>query len=430
MFKKIWGNNTFDTTILKSYSSNSPWKGDAVLFYIENGLGRLKRVYGEAKDGTMKSFVLLNDIPLIKWHSQDSYNCPTCEKLISAGYGLDKVDKETMDFIRSYSNRSYETIQASIDQVEPILKLLKSGYYALADIELYLVDGSGRFFWNITNTPKYNKASCDIGYKFKWTGGHPQYLLATQPPNRYNQKTVEFYREQLRKGEQLRGLAYHLDGFLCLLLDGHHKAVAAALEGQEFRCLTILPTIALIHEGKKLGSKVWIGGAQLDIADFPEKLNRAAYKNFGEKRLEMLQAEKFMSMEEEAWDRYEWPQELLEIGNKYPDVLGVVCVELAGELSDERIDRLLKGKDVDATDELDIVLRALIALKDERATKVAIDIARSEAWKELWAMVFTFLYSMPGNDVEDFFLEFLINDEKLRPNLTEIANDYFRMRGN
>lgn len=203
MFERLWKKST-DIIKLELYSENSPWQNDAVLLHVNNGLGHLHMAYGIAKNNNQKSFMLLKDIPLVKWHCQDEYDCPTCEKLISAGYGLNNVNEEVISEIRSCMNQPYGAIDLAVDKLVPILKLLPSGYYVVADLPT----------------------------------GTPTFILPSQLPESYDAATMKQYQERYRVGESLRGLAYYMGDYLCTLLDGHHKAVAASLEGREFRCLT------------------------------------------------------------------------------------------------------------------------------------------------------------------------------------------------
>jgi hypothetical protein len=222
-------------SILKSYDANSPWKNPAILIYVNNGLGQLRIAYGFTKDNKQKIFMLLKNIPLLKWHCIDEYNSPTCEKLISAGYGLDNTNEIALSEIRHCLNQSYVNLNSTINKLTPILKLLSTGYYVIADLPLYPSDGNTQFFWNQRNQPVSNKGTCSIYYNFRCSQGKPTFILPSQSPNSYDEVTMNNYRELYRKGKSLRGLAYYMGDYLCTLLDGHHKAVAAALEGKEYR---------------------------------------------------------------------------------------------------------------------------------------------------------------------------------------------------
>lgn len=100
-----------------------------------------------------------DNTPLIKFHA-DGYFCPTCEKLVSAGDGLDMADDNSIREMRHLFNSPFVSLENSFENLKPLLGLLRTGYYALVDVELYPSDGNGQFFWRVNNTPLYNKLSC------------------------------------------------------------------------------------------------------------------------------------------------------------------------------------------------------------------------------------------------------------------------------
>jgi len=221
-----------------------------------------------------------------------------------------------------------------------------------------------------------------------------------------------------------------MDAYLCALLDGHHKTVAAALEGHQPRCLTILPVSSYFYSPSGSDKKVWIGGVQLDIKDLPTREVGDIANRFGKSnRFSTEETERYLAMESKCWDDICWPTELVEIGNNYPDVLGLACIKIAGDLSSERIERLLRGEEKEWEEKLDFVLRALIALKDKQATKLSLAIGRNEGLKELWDVAFKHLATIQSEVIEDFFINFLIGDDKRHPHLTKIADEYLIQRG-
>ncbi|WP_110955050.1 hypothetical protein [Anaerosinus massiliensis] len=428
MFDRLWKGTT-KITKLESYSVNSPWKNNAVLLHVTNGLGHLRMVYGMTKSNKQKIFMLLKDIPLVKWHCIDEYNCPTCEKLISAGYGLNSINEEVISEIRSCMNQSYKTIDLAVDNLVPILKLLSSGYYVVVDLPLYPADGNGQFFWNQSNQPAFNKGTCSIYYKQMYSQGRPAFILPSQLPESYDAATMNRYQEMYRAGESLRGLAYYMGDYLCTLLDGHHKAVAAALEGQEFRCLTILPVHGVSCLKDEKNFKMSIGSQWIDSKNLPTKFNKDFKKLYGQdNKLKTNEVEKYLTMEAECWEQFKWPQELLDIGKQYPDAFTLACIDFSGDLSDERIYRLLLNEEVDSEDKLEFIFKSLVGLKDIRATELAMKIAKDEGLKNLWQEVFEYLATVQSEQIEDFFIDFLVNDEKLRPKLTKIADNYLMKR--
>lgn len=429
MFERLWKKSE-KITKLKLYSENSPWQNDAVLLHVSNGLGHLRMAYGIAKNDNQKFFMLLKDIPLVKWHCQGEYDCPTCEKLISAGYGLNNVNEEIISEIRSCMNQPYGTIDLAIDKLVPILKLLPSGYYVVADLPLYPSDGNGQFFWNQSNQPVLNKGTCSIYYKQMYWTGTPTFILPSQLPESYDAATMKQYQEMYRTGDSLRGLAYYMGDYLCTLLDGHHKAVAASLEGREFRCLTILPVHGISSLQDEKDFKMSIGSEWIDSKDLPKELNKQFKKAYRQhENLKTDEVEKYLAMESGCWEQFQWPKELLNLGKCYPDAFTMSCIEFAGDLSDERIRRLLQNEEADSEDKLEFVLKALIGLKDFRTTELAMKIAKNEGLCNLRPEAFEYLATIQSEEIEDFFIDFLVNDEKLRPKLTKVADEYLAKRG-
>ncbi len=107
----------------------------------------------------------------------------------------------------------------------------------------------------------------------------------------------------------------------------------------------------------------------------------------------------------------------------------MACIEFAGDLSEERILRLLRHEEADSEDKLDFILKGLIGLKEGRTQKFAMTIARDEGLCNLWQEAFEYIATLQSEAVEDFFVDFLVNDEKLRPKLTKIADKYLANRG-
>ncbi len=95
-------------------------------------------------------------------------------------------------------------------------------------------------------------------------------------------------------------------------------------------------------------------------------------------------------------------------------------------MSDERIEHLLKQANQIEEEDMTYVLLALITLNDNRVFRVAKSIASSERWSSLWDIAYTFLATIRTQEVEDFFIDFLINDDKKRPEITKIVDDYFK----
>jgi hypothetical protein len=120
VFKSPFSKSRTDISIVKQTANG-------LIFHVKNGRGILCGKYGTFEDKGL--FTLLYDkIPLIKFHG-DEYLCPTCEKLVSAGLGLDNARDKTVYELSNALNEPFESIEKSFDHLKPLLGLLSTGYY-------------------------------------------------------------------------------------------------------------------------------------------------------------------------------------------------------------------------------------------------------------------------------------------------------------
>ncbi len=422
VLKKLFGKKQIEIIPIKKLEKNkNSWGGDGIVFYLKNGKGILRQKYGSNETQGL-SCLVYDNIPLNKFHGEE-YFCPTCEKLISAGYGLDKANDYTISKLRETLNQPFVSLEQSLQNLEPLLGLLPTGYYALTDIELFPTDGDGNFFWTIGNNPILNKATCTIYDNGNWSEGGPKYILPTQPPRLFNKDTAEFYR----CNDNYRGIAYFLDGYLCALLDGHHKAVAAAMEKRPLKTLVILPTTGVLFPNKDQGSKggLIISGQTLYKNELLSSIKKVG-NSFSENRMSPGEMNEYLRLHDESFGTYKWSEDILETGKYFPDIFTIACMEWAGDLSDSRLDKIIKDEEVfDEDCTLYYIVKALFESENPRFKQVAFYIGRNESYVSIWNKVYTLLGKVKDEEVEDFFVEYLINDEKLRPDITRIVDDYF-----
>lgn len=228
------------------------WCKDGLIFRVQNGLGKLVSVCGNAdKDYWYISQLRLNDLPIMQGYYPV---CPTCFGMLATGYGIDNIKCGELDSIRETLNQNYTGIKAAFESILPLLQLLTDGYYLLADVELAPTDGE-KFFYNVPNKLTSNTATCDSYYIDEFcsvTDGYPAFLYPTQTSKSIDDSRVEEYRRRIKQGAEVRGLAYYEKGFICALLDGHHKAIASAQLGEKLKCLTIIPVCECTLENNDL----------------------------------------------------------------------------------------------------------------------------------------------------------------------------------
>jgi hypothetical protein len=425
----IFSNKNNDIQVVASIPANNlSWNREAILVWVPKAKGSLKVIYGSTSDGYLKSFLLLNDIPLVKWHDNE-HNCPTCEKYLTAGYGIDKIDGSVIENIKSSSNKTEIVAKKDITPIKHLLELLDEGLYLVSFIPHYPTNGEGDFFWNMSNDMKIYRGLSDSWF----SNGTPAFLLPTQPTNKYDEGRVEFYREQIRQGVQLGGIVYYFGGYLSAILDGHHRATASFAEGVPLNCLTICKVDGIYHNGagfNKQASGLLMAGQTIDSSILPQDIIKAVDKSYNHKvnnQLSAAETDRLLSMVTEGWSSNISMDSYLNKSNRFPTYKGIEAIDKAGDLSDERIEYLLKEAKQHEEEDMEYVFQALIALGDNRTPRVAKAIASSERWISLWVEAFEFLADIRTQEIEDFFVDYLINDDKKRPEITKIIDDYFRV---
>ena len=252
--------NQPEVTILQKVDvSKYPWCNSAVLFTVKNGRGTLAHFSTDPSVGGRYAYysqLRLNGEPLVQG---DYPVCQTCCGYLAAGYGLENISCPELEETVRRINSGYEDIATSAELMKPFLGLLEDDIYILADIPHYPTDGEGNFFWRQNNKLSVKAASCDDYYingLMTAVGSFPVYLYPTQPHDRLNIERVEYYRRLINEGKPIpRAIAYHEQGFISALLDGHHRAAASAMAGVQLSCLTIIKCDGFIHYTNKDGSK-------------------------------------------------------------------------------------------------------------------------------------------------------------------------------
>lgn len=423
MFRKFFNNNNTEIITIKSYSEYMPdWGGKGIVFYVKNGKGLLAYKYGYLENDALATLVY-GDTPLIKFHGDGPYFCPTCEKLVAAGYGLDMSNEKLISEMREIFNSKFVSLENSMENLKPLFGILPTGYYALVDTELCPTNGNGEFFWKLSSKAEYNKASCPIyGGDGLWSGGIPYYILPTQPSTHFNYKQIDVYKNN----EEYRALAYHLDGYLCALLDGHHKAVAAAIEKRKVKTLVIIPASSAWEANKKTGIKagISINGVTLHEDELITSASEVMH-SWELNKLTKEETQKYIALVNKDFGSYEWPKEVLESENVFEDALTVARIEWAGGLSNERLDKIICNEEIIQESDALNISTALYYSKNTRFKELSFYFCRNRLFASVWYKIYELLANIKDEDIENFFVEFLINDNGEHKDVKKIVDKYF-----
>lgn len=232
---------------------------DAALVRLKGGLEKLVcRDYGPGKN--QESYDLfLDGVPLVETYIP---GCGTCGTRLWAGYGDGLMKQEECLAVRDRLNAGYDGLRKSLDGLAPLVGLMKSGLYLVADFDLFPVQRSGSSFDYFWDVPSF---SSELHFNHWYVGGGresldaPLFLAPSQRASQMNPAQAKHYRQRLCEGEQFpRAVALYLNGGVALLLDGHHKAAACAAEGVPVKTLVIFPVDdvkkleAALADGKRL----------------------------------------------------------------------------------------------------------------------------------------------------------------------------------
>lgn len=386
--------------------SKNSWCGSALIVYVKNGRGTLKHVRENKNEySDFASNLILNGKPIV----QARYPfCCTCEGLLAAGCGIENVKCTELENIRRNFNIDYSDIHTAAESLMPLLSLLEDGYYLIADVPHYPTDGNGKFFYNIHNTlTRLNGLSDDYYLSALYTAvaTFPAFLIPTQSAALISRERVEYYKEKLQHDpDSVRGIAYHEYGFFSALLDGHHKAFAAAELGLPLKCITIVPGYFYrTYPSKDLPSRAGIQFGDIQIPEnskikVPLDLSRrenyeeitpfvstAAGMNYDISCLKYPTAEE-LAAESELLDR--WTDFELDT------------------------DKWIKSRDCEDFELLKYSLVCLLKKDPPKARELALKIIHSNAelvpLREAWKVLTNF----HDAETEQLFVDFLVNESK------------------
>ncbi len=235
-----------------SYYPDCPYIRDAVLIRVENGLSILQRVYlPEYRNGAyddecvQKNVVLLHGKPLCYAETSDS---PTMAGMLARGCGRAPYDFAA---VRERINAPFTGLADAVDRIRPLLGLLQSGWYVIADMLQYPTDGDGGYFANVPAEQSfYPETANEQRCAGKWITGFPVYMYPSQLNARFRPERAAYYAKQIAEPDAPRAVTMHIGGFMSILLDGHHKAHAAAMCGAAVPCISIIPFQYTLCDGR------------------------------------------------------------------------------------------------------------------------------------------------------------------------------------
>lgn len=360
-------------------------KSKDILFNVKNGQSKLKSKYTKDKYNYIHQIYYLGDTPLIMLNSEQS---PTCSALIKLAKGREKVDNDIINKLIDIN--TIKGIEDGFEKIKSILSLLDDGKYILKEIDMIPTDGEGHYFWNIHQVGRYYNAGADIFYNGRYIPGTAKFLIPSQGTNCYDEKRVKYYRNEIKKGKELVGIAIELRGFMALLIDGHHKATASYLEGRTLKCITII------------SSDSYEKYESLDVdKERKEFMKNVTGKNMNLNFKDMTLGRKYMKK-----------IDIINSKDIFPDFKAIAFSKLANDTSEEKIEKLLNYNGKNPLEELEYIFYYLTMYNKKRAKKLCFDILSRNGFQLLWDRCLEYLSQFEDDDIRSLFSNILLDKNR------------------
>ncbi len=420
--KMPWNREAVRVLPAKLDLTQQPWCREALLLHIRGtGVLRWERRLLPAKADPYETplCLTLRGAPLLSWLAAV---CETSESWLCTGWGLDTAECPELDALREILNGGFAQLEDAVPSLSPLLELLPEGVYVLAESDAYPTDGCGQFFWNVSDRLEPNPTTglvclADDDYDYKYERIPPKFLYPSQRRSRLDLERVDYYKERFQQDGSLpHGIALYVGaGGMSVLLDGHHKAAAAALLGRTLPCLTVLPLGYYRLDNPK--QSACFGPIVVPVEDISGvKLPKEPWQY----------AKGSGPLPKGRLADAELPEALLAAGKRYPTAEGYALVS-AAEIS-YPTDRELETWLADPGLYRPQLRGALVVLRsrgDSRLKDTALRCAAvGDAYCSLKAEAFQVLAELKGDpDVEAFFIDYFVNLEE-PPSIHSSAQDY------
>ena len=393
---------------------------DSRVVYI-NGAEKLKIFCSEIR---------LNNTPLVQINAP---YCPTSNSLLATGYGIENAKCQELIEIQKEINADFISLENSIKAIEPLLKLFETGFYLIAEAECYPTDGNGNFFWNVPNKLTDSPAT-GLAYlrdtDTYCVFNQPVYLYPTQTTDCYNEERVKYYIDKFNNEDnnEPRAIVYNFGGFINFVIDGHHKACAAALLGKPLKCLLIIKGEYSRNYGEDNQIYLKFLNSEIKKEDIPIKYQpflKEKKKNWGS-----------IIINEGTVNKRKWEYKYINLVKKYPSLLEYATkvddlIYENIEISDELINYCLINFDKDSQIKARKIFRNLELLDVEKAKDFAIRYAKASLKQkisnDLKLVIYNFLVNMKNNtEIEQIFIDYIVYNEDKDDPVLELINSYWK----
>lgn len=403
-FNKLFGSGS-KVHIVKKLENTEKYFAPGILIFVENGAGDLYEAHVR-ENGNECYNLQLKGTPLFQLQG-DEYFCPTCEKIVRTAYQLEQTEDFRLDKI----NTEEIGLEEIVSEITPLLKLLKSGFYCLWDTKLYPTDGNGNLFWDYPNNNNVLPGSCVFYFgDGEWGTRVPHFMIATQPKKLLNMDRVNYYRTK----SKCKAIAYYMDGNITALLDGHHKAMAAAMDHRPCDSVVITKCFCGCRNNSKGQMQRYISTNDIyfSIDELPAKFNKDNYLiNNYEKVIES-------DFEFNVFSKDSFPCDIDSklLASYYPFVKEVVSADVIGPITDEYIDDYLNDKINLSAVDYSLLLDALTLNNKDRLFETINHTLYHTDMMDFIMPSLEKLFQMPKTEeLEEYLISYMVEVEEEHP---------------
>lgn len=377
------------------------------------------------------SQICLNGVPLVQINSPE---CPTCTSILANGYGIGRANCEALNRVRDAVNAPFVSLDQSIDDLSPILTLMESGLYMIADTICFPTDGGENFFWNTPDHPTENPATAGVllpDYDYAYIFGQPVYLYPTQDADCYHEERVSHYVELFSQDvEPPRAVVYYFSEFIGFVLDGHHKACAAALLKRPVNSIVIIPYDGMTYRqagGKMVSDSLCFAALSVPVEAVPRKY-------VSHHTPERRHASDFR-ISAGAINHRRWDSSYLQSAAYYPSVERYAETIAAGqrfkEVSNAEIEACLDPQNTENQQKLQAILTVLEMQRDTRLKETALLCARTfPRGSNLVKRCYQILAGIREDpEIEQFFIDYLIDHTDPHDAILPVIHSYWETDG-
>jgi len=277
------------------------------------------------------------------------------DKLVHQISTISVADDNIKTVLSTVSDNNFTYGQHMARSLHPLFELLCDGTYVCYEAKMVPSDGAGNFFWTaytmrheVTGTASSNRT---MGKDSNFV---PCFLVPTINPSEYSEQKIKVQRDKLAAGKRIGGLAYHISGMFCALLDGHHSATACLIDNEDFNCLVIEPLRDFLYETPEQAAEsgrepVIIALSspyvKIPIGEVPpQMLENFLLRRNGvrPKHFNTLRKNAGKSLRTVA--RKSIPRDILTKAEHLPDCLAIESAHAVTELTDAQLQALLTGE--------------------------------------------------------------------------------------